>query len=368
MARIFVGDSHKIEQYPEIIEAIRGLDDDTWVVLEVKIGSRDVDCLIIRPNDEPGKTATVLVSEFKQINAPIWGGWTTEWTVDRNGQKETLQMSNSRDINPIQQAVNACHEVNQWLADHYTSYKAFGNHLLDGQRTKGYPFLLITSRDASIRHTIDRPERSFGNVYFTVGAWVQKVRDWTTDKSFPLTHDEIAKLVALLPVRPLEAPAAPNGEVTPLAAPEEPVASDAAEHRQEPDGVPIERLRWLGGLQQWVMEIETRISTLEAAVVQMGRSKPVVNPVVRDLTEEEVTALRNAVQDISRVAGRRDFPTVVKNLNHHLGYDLVASRYNGFEKARFFFDQAVSQGVIQYGPFAGPTPTIYLTQERVPIR
>ena len=64
MARIFVGDSHKIEQYPEIIEAIRGLDDDTWVVLEVKIGSRDVDCLIIRPNDEPGKTATVLVSEL----------------------------------------------------------------------------------------------------------------------------------------------------------------------------------------------------------------------------------------------------------------------------------------------------------------
>jgi hypothetical protein len=49
-----------------------------------------------------------------------------------------------------------------------------------------------------------------------------------------------------------------------------------------------------------------------------------------------------------------------------LGYDFKERDYNGFGRARAFFDQAYRDGIIKYGPASGPAPTIYLVNEWIP--
>ncbi len=366
MARIFAGNWHRVE--PHILEAVQDLDDDYWVLLEFPVSGRDVDCLIVHPNFEPDRTATIILTELKSINDPIWGGWNGPWIVDRGGQQETLLMSNPNDVNPIQQAINASNGLNNWLANNYTSYKAFGNNLINGQRTKCYPFLLITTRDPNVQHTIDRPLGAYGSIAYNVDSWLQKVRNWSTDKSFPLDHDEIAKIVALLPVTPMAASdASPSpDDLAAIPFPDAGMPRAPADTRDDATARPVDELAWLNGFQQWADRLEARVASLEAqlAVASAGAATP--RPVARDLTQEEVMAMTSAVTDIARVGGRRDFPTVIKSINHYLGYELSETRYNGFEKARFFFDQAVRQNLIRYGPLAGPAPTVYLSHERSP--
>ncbi|HWV23050.1 MAG TPA: nuclease-related domain-containing protein [Thermomicrobiales bacterium] len=361
MAHIFAGNRHKIEQH--VLDAARTLDDEFWVIFEFQILGRDVDCLILKPNDEPGKTATIIVTELKNINDPIWGSWFGPWQINRGGQIESLVMSNAKDINPIQQAVNVTNEVSSWLHDNYTAYKEFGDVLLPEHKTKGYPFLLITTQDPNVRHRIDRPQTAYGSIFYTTDEWLRKIEGWNTNLSFPLSHADIARLVALLPVTPLEADeVVSNGHAEEIVTEPVPAASPL-----QTAGGEAGSLQWLAGFQQWALGLEARIASLEAQLSHGPKATPApAPPVSRDLTGEEISAIVSAVQEIARVSGRRDFPTVIKSINYYLGHSLQESNYNGFGKARFFFDQAERQGIIQYGPLAGPAPTIYLADEHLP--
>jgi hypothetical protein len=88
---------------------------------------------------------------------------------------------------------------------------------------------------------------------------------------------------------------------------------------------------------------------------------------VRDLTEEERDAIVAAVKS-ARFKGRSPtFPSILIELSLQLGEDLKASSYRGFGTAKGLFQQAVREGLIQFGPMSGPAPTIWLTDEAVPL-
>jgi hypothetical protein len=83
---------------------------------------------------------------------------------------------------------------------------------------------------------------------------------------------------------------------------------------------------------------------------------------LRPLTEAERGALIAAVRDVERTGRPCSFPDVLAALGFRLGYDFKGTNYNGFVRAKAFFDQAVKDGIIEYGTFAGPAPTIRLPE------
>ena len=89
-------------------------------------------------------------------------------------------------------------------------------------------------------------------------------------------------------------------------------------------------------------------------------------PVNRPWTGEEQQALSRAIADV-RAAGRsRTLPSVLVAMGRHLGYALQDTAYNGFGSARAMFDLGRTQGILRYGPWSGPNPTVYLPDEKLP--
>ena len=73
-----------------------------------------------------------------------------------------------------------------------------------------------------------------------------------------------------------------------------------------------------------------------------------------------------AVQHAQRLDKSRAIPTIVLYMEMFLGYSLKKRDYNGFHKAKNMFDQAQVEGIVKFGPYSGPNPTLYLPHEDVP--
>ena len=123
------------------------------------------------------------------------------------------------------------------------------------------------------------------------------------------------------------------------------------------------------------VRLSRRIRELEAALaIQRGESRasnvhvePAVPAVRRPWTDEEKAAVRDAVT-AARLNGKsRALPTILEYMNRALGYNLPETRYNGFGTAKAMFEQAVEDGIVKFGEYRGPNPTVYLPEEVITV-
>ena len=111
--------------------------------------------------------------------------------------------------------------------------------------------------------------------------------------------------------------------------------------------------------------LDERIANLEQfATPATPRPEPVQSASPqRALAPAERTALIEAVRELQQRGASRALPAVLERLSVQLGYRLKDTGYNGFRTARAFFDQAVEEAIVRYGPLSGPNPTICLAED-----
>src|SRR4051812_45586903 len=129
MARVFVGDKAKVN--PEVLEAVKDLPNDFWVVLEFSVSRRNIDVLIVRPVAEG--PATLIVTEVKRAARPLRGTFNGPWEqIDDLGttpfeRADYAFDSKQRDTNPYWQAVETANTLGEWLKTNEPVFAAGGN-------------------------------------------------------------------------------------------------------------------------------------------------------------------------------------------------------------------------------------------------
>ncbi len=117
MARIYAGELSRLNN--ELVEAVKALSDDFWVLFEVTI-KRNIDVLIIRPN--PQGMSTLILTEVKRLNRPVTGGADGPWVFESEPDRREEIPANGKDINPYWQAVNAADAMRKWLWNNQRFY------------------------------------------------------------------------------------------------------------------------------------------------------------------------------------------------------------------------------------------------------
>lgn len=387
MAHIYYGDRRRVQQNLDVVAAISELSDDYWALLEFDIPGANIDCLLIKPTrtgTEPAAPSPFIMTEFKRVAGRLSGLEHTPWFIERNGIRGPLASSNSEDINPWQQTLRALNTFQKWFT---TNQMVFLDRPEphDGNDIKVWPVLLVIRTDSTERHALPpHPGNRFGSYTFSVDQWLQLVSNWRPYVGIQLCQEDVERIVQALylqewdeelPKRPSPEPevATPRMDETPAAT--ETSSADLSTLRDlSKNGFPPS-LAWVEDMIAWAVATESRIKELEERLADApsgNTNGPVVQPtrgtdlepVSRPLTEDERRALIAAVKDAARSGRPRSFPDVLSLINVKLGYDLKSRDYNGFYKARAFFDQAVRDDIIEYGPNAGPAPTIYLAGEQ----
>ena len=87
------------------------------------------------------------------------------------------------------------------------------------------------------------------------------------------------------------------------------------------------------------------------------------------LSAEEKDSIDRAMNQVIILEKSRKAPSIVSFLERELEYapgDLKRRKYHDFGSAQEMFDQAVSEGIIKYGPKIRGDSTLYLPYEEIP--
>lgn len=387
MAHIYVGNRSMVDQ--EVLAAVERLSDEFWVCAEFDIGRRNVDWLILREVPEerpPNRFSTVILTELKRTKAVLEGGDYGSWREQRNGVWDELQPSNMRDENPFRQLINTVNELRDWL---YNNQRRFLD--LDQQQlyppalVKIWPNLLILSDQPGANHKLPlKPQNNFGAYHYDLADWFVKTQVWAPTAGLQLTAAELESLARALNLRLLPTdPAA----VVDFAAPEWAVTTEPVDEENEEAIQEIQRSReieaighslaaspddgslaWLDGFTRWASGIEERLRRLEERVEGL-RPHPKPEPVDRPLAPEERSLIQRALNNIRLTGKGRTFAVLFSEM-HRLGGGGPTFKqrdFNGFGGAKAMMDQALQEGIVQYGA-NDPTgmPLVYLPDEAVP--
>lgn len=375
MAKIYCGNRSLLPPSADVLARLRDLDDDYTVLLEFDVPNANIDCIILKASPD-GRPSTFILTEIKHVSGRLRGMENTAWYVTRNGIETPLSASNGDDLNPWQQTLRALNAFREWFRVNQTVFLD-RPAILEVGEVKVWPMLLVVWRDQpeNQRHALPiHPSSRFGSFAFSLDQWIRFVEQWKPTQGIAITQGDITRIVEALhlnPVLPEEIDhlAAEAGIAMPVSTPTSPLAASGV--------TPAAILPWAEAFVTWAAAVEDRLARIEAQLSLASEASPSRTPIDppspverptpqrRILSDEEREALILAVGDAAR-SGRRMFPEVLSALNVRLGYDLKGRHFNGFLRLKPFLDQAVEEGIIRYGPLAGPAPTVYLPDEWIP--
>jgi hypothetical protein len=394
-----------------VLEAVRTLDDDYWVLAEFDLDRRNIDWLVIRavPADRPeGRFSTLYFTELKQTSAQLSGGEYGRWSVARNGIAEEIVPGNQADENYWRQTINTVNVIRYWLFNNQRRYLSLPRLEYAEAAVKVWPTLLILSEPVDLMHRLPlAPANRFGAFHYDLDVWLDTLKRWDAKQGLQLTADEIARLVAAIGLQEL-----PQSVI----ATRREVVSDRASGE----------LDWLQGFARWATGIEERLACLEArhhtqASVRksvadlaerlerieaelrdaaaksspkvsesiapaMKPHEPVIKPETetagpigvatklsgakseRPLSPAEKECITTALANLRRTSKSRTMSSLFVEMNRLLGGETLRQRnYNGYGSARAMLDQATKEQIIRYGPIDGTgAPTIYFYAEVLP--
>lgn len=374
MARIFVGNRSMVDG--EVLEAIRTLGDEFWVLAEFDVNRRNIDWLILRqvPDDRPaGRYSTVILTELKRTRAVLDGDDNSRWREYREGLWHELEPSNMRDMNPWRQLINTVNTFREWLYNNQRRFLApGGGQVYPEAAVKIWPNLLILGDPAEIVHRLPlKPHNGFGAYHFHLGEWVRRAWGWTPREGLQLTAAEIEDLTRVLGLQELPRGHAPR-----------PLNGQAAPEVADAPAAVAGSLDWLEGFAAWADGIEHRVRELEARVEAMAdeRARPSVggrsnaSPAQppsqpdRPLAEEERRLILDALANLRETGKTRDFPCLFAEMHRMIGGPTFKTRnFNGYGSALNMMTRAVVEGLVMFGPTdANGVPTVYLPDEEMP--
>lgn len=416
MARIFYGRRDMLDD--TVLEAVKQLDDDFWVLAEFDLEHRNIDWLIIRavPDDRPeGRFSTLYLTELKRTSAQLSGGETGRWTAERNGVAKELVPNNKADENHWHQAINVANGVRDWLYLNQRRYRFL--HLPEYGETsfKLWPTLLILSNPPDLQHRLPlKPANRFGAFHYDLDKWLVVLKNWEVKEGIQLTARELARLVDAIGLQELHQPSAPA----------QPLEARGS-------------LEWLQGFAHWAKGIEERLTRLEdhyhvqqtvgtiaiglekrlermeaelkrlsekpaaepprpaktaakpkkasvksssdtttttakplkaAAKPAKAAAKPGNDPTRRSLDDAEKAYFATALTNLRAGDKSRTVSMLCHELNRLMGGETLKQRkYNGYGSVRALLDRAKEEQLIRYGPVDGTgMPTIYAYDEAVP--
>ena len=368
MAKIFVGDQSKVDQ--AVLQQVQQLPDDYWVLAEFTL-RRNYDWFIIRPVSTA--PSVLIVTEVKRHNAQLRGNLNGPWEERaEDGEWLPLTTPNGEDKNYYWQAVNAANSLSEWLRNNEPVFNEGRTDVWS--QTRIWPDLLILSQPG-VRHLLPlKPDSGFGFWFYDLQRWADHLVNWRPNVGPRLTEQDVEQLVNYLRLTPMESP-----EVKPFA-PTEPRTWSSSPFQAPPPAPRVPQPRGddrVERLERLVAQLSGRVAHLEA-LLESGQAngeshdrgtrwrQPAVE-VARALTEEEREAIVAAVKSAKFKGRSPTFPSILIELSLQLGEDLKSSNYRGFGTAKGLFQQAVREGLIQFGPMSGPAPTIWLAGEAVPM-
>jgi len=356
---------------PDVLEAVKELPDDFWVFAEFRIEhagrnvSRNVDWFIVRQVPEGSEhRSTLILTELKHVAKPLRGDINGTWEqLTDLGEWREIEPSNEHDINHYWQAVNTANTLADWLWNNQRRYREGPDR--PSRDFKLWADLLLLSPPTT-RHQLPLKPR-YGSFWYRIEDWLYHIMSWDPERGLPLTERELYNLADVLGLKLIYEGASSNPP-----APVEPRPEPRIQPFSSP-GEPQQFVTWLGSLVDRLHGLEERVASLELEIDRVNRAArtPFPAPVValptarESLSAEEREALIDAVVAVRSLGKSRALPGIVLDLNRLLGYNLKDTAYNGFGNARAMFDQARQEGIIQYGPYSGPNPTIYLVDETI---
>jgi hypothetical protein len=214
--------------------------------------------------------------------------------------------------------------------------------------------------------------------WFDLERWLNHVETWRPnqrDRTRRYTETELVRLAGLLDTHEVHDGRTDASPPAPLAiAPAAPIA-------------PFEPVAaYFRALEEQVSALTTRVAQLEVIVDQLElafpedqdrnghRDVPTPPPVSEAIKSpgtppEQAEALAEIARGYAEAGKRAVFPAVLKDLERRLGVSLKQSNYNGMGSARAWFDQALENGIIRYGPEdESGAPTILPVEEEAPER
>jgi hypothetical protein len=378
MAQIFTGNPAKVDQ--EVLETVRQLGDDYWVLSEFDVNGRNVDWFVIREApDLPFQYSTMILTELKRTSAVLSGNESSPWTETRGGETEILRPRNQEDLNPYQQLINTVNAVREWMYINQRRFLTNPEQTITAAEVRIWPTLLILSSVPGTIHRLPlRPQSGFGAFHFNLQSWIASIAAWRPREGIRLSRSDLALLVAALGLQRVEEPA--PAPLLPPAEFQEPVPPSPEEReRPTPEPAPpatVERAEvpeWVRGMMRWAVQLETRLRRIEAHLgieptdeTGLSRSKPPL--LTRDdltLTEEERRLLLQAAEYLAtRGKPFADFPSLF-GVMHRLdgGVPFKQRNFNGYGSARAMIDEAVREGLFEYGPLdPNGLPTVTLVR------
>lgn len=368
MARIFYGNLDMIDQ--EVLEAVKSLPDEFYVLTEFDLNRRNVDWLIIRPVPDyrpASQYSTVILTELKRTSAPFRGGEMGRWEQQRNGIWEELVPTNMSDENPWRQLINTVNAVRNWLYNNQRRFVALDRPEYQEQVVRIWPNLLILGDPPDMVHRLPlQPQTRFGAFHYDLPLWLDKIRHWNPNVGLQLTAAEVEALVEALGLRSLYQPAPPAEE--PQDAPDPEPDDTAADEGLTAPG-PNGDLDWLQGFALWASGVEERLRRIEehlAAPRRPAAPRPVA--VERPLADAERACIATALGTLRFMHKGRTFANLFSEMHRITGGDSFKLRnFNGYGSARAMIDQAVKEGLVRYGPpDQTGTPTVYFPDEPMP--
>jgi hypothetical protein len=243
MARIYAGELSKLDE--EVLESVKRLPDDFWVLAEFNIG-RNVDLFIIRPKQyEP---STLIVTELKRSTRPVRGSIDGMWEkMNEAGEWEEIPAS-AKDLNHYWQAVNTANALADWLWNFQRLYLD-GEEIRPPDQFRVWPNLLLLS-PSGVQHRLPLgPSNKYGRWFYAIEPWLQHIVGWNSRMGISLTHDEVARLVEALQLEPIWIP-----ETRPLPQPSLTPSSDSNNE--------------ITAFMSWLARLEERVSRLEELAAQ----------------------------------------------------------------------------------------------------
>ncbi len=196
MSHIFAGDEKSID--PEVIEAVKGLPNNYWVLAGFTVG-REVDFLVIR-TARPNEHSAIIITELKRYEHAIRGiSQDAVWErQDISGQWHPID-GNYSDRNPYWQAVNGANQLKHWLWNNQRLYLSNSGHLeRDEDQFGAWPLVLILS-PTGIQHLLPlRPTSRYGAWVFELDRWLSMLQSWNPRKGVGLTAANMQSLVKSL--------------------------------------------------------------------------------------------------------------------------------------------------------------------------
>lgn len=365
MSRIFAGELSRIDD--DVLEALKGLPDDYWVLAEFNVG-RNMDWVVIRPQD--GAPAVLIATELKRLSRPVTGQTDGQWRIAADGDDAPIQPSNPEDINYYWQSVNSANAFKRWLWNSQPLFRD-SSEILPEEDFRVWPDLLILSPEG-VQHRLPlAPSSKYGRWFTNMDQWVAHLLSWRPKHGTQFRESEVAHLVEALSLKQIWGPPAPTvfapRPAEALAPIDGAVAPPDGSPERDPGAGEADLLARVARLEQQVAALETALRSRPPSPRE-GYERvpaPVMPSADREWSPEEERALRESIAAVRLSRKSRALPTILDYMSRELGYSLAQSRYNGFGTARAMFDRALADGIVKYGPSRGPNPTIYLPDEEI---